>query len=281
VQLSILDQSPVIGALGARRAIEETIALARRADELGYHRYWLAEHHNMPGIASAATAVVIAHVAAGTSTIRVGAGGIMLPNHAPLMVAEAFGTLASLHPGRIDLGLGRAPGTDQITAHALRRSMNAANVDSFPNDVVELMSYFRAEEPGQRVRAVPGAGLGVPVWMLRGWIVEMGPVEQVLGDPLHPYTQSLKEAIPQADPDKVWDKRANLAELDTVGYTRVGCRFAGRCPAVMDICRQKVPPDFKPQGRTVKCFLYDESESTRVEPANRTHRASRGEAHLR
>jgi len=166
IPLSVLDLSPVPEGSDVSESLANTLDLARHAERLGYRRYWLAEHHNMPGIASAATAVVIAHVAAGTSTIRVGAGGIMLPNHAPLMVAEAFGTLAALHPDRIDLGLGRAPGTDQLTAHALRRSMNSANVDSFPNDVVELMSYFQPEEPGQRVRAVPGAGLDVPVWIL-------------------------------------------------------------------------------------------------------------------
>jgi len=132
---------------------------------LRYRRYWLAEHHNSPGIASAATAVVIGHVAAGTSAIRVGAGGIMLPNHAPLVIAEQFGTLASLFPGRIDLGLGRAPGTDQITARALRRNL-ATDADSFPQDVIELMSYFRPLEPDQQVRAIPGAGLDVPVWIL-------------------------------------------------------------------------------------------------------------------
>lgn len=164
--LSVLDLSPVPDGSDVSQSLQNTLDLARNAERLGYKRYWLAEHHNMPGIASAATAVVIGHVAAGTSTIRVGAGGIMLPNHAPLMVAEAFGTLEALHPGRIDLGIGRAPGTDQITAHALRRSMNGSNVDSFPNDVVELISYFKPEVAGQRVRAVPGVGLGVPVWML-------------------------------------------------------------------------------------------------------------------
>ena len=163
--LSVLDLSPVAEGSDVSQSLANTLDLARHAERLGYRRYWLAEHHNMPGIASAATAVVIGHVAGGTSTIRVGAGGIMLPNHSPLMVAEAFGTLAALHPGRIDLGLGRAPGTDQLTAHALRRNMNA-DVNSFPNDVVELMSYFRPEQPGQRVRAVPGAGLDVPIWML-------------------------------------------------------------------------------------------------------------------
>ena len=165
IPLSVLDLSPVPEGGDVAQSLQNSLDLARHAERLGYRRFWLAEHHNMTGIASAATAVVIGHVAAGTSTIRVGAGGIMLPNHAPLMVAEAFGTLAALHPGRIDLGLGRAPGTDQLTAHALRRTMSGG-VDSFPNDVVELMSYFRPEEPGQKVRAVPGAGLEVPVWIL-------------------------------------------------------------------------------------------------------------------
>jgi luciferase family oxidoreductase group 1 len=165
VQLSVLDLSPIRQGSDAAQSFANSRDLAHHAEALGYRRYWLAEHHNMPGIASAATAVVISHVAAGTTTIRVGAGGIMLPNHAPLMVAEAFGTLASLYPGRIDLGLGRAPGTDPLTSQALRRNL-AANVDTFPDDVVELMHYFREVEPGQRVRAVPGAGLDVPIWIL-------------------------------------------------------------------------------------------------------------------
>lgn len=165
IPLSVLDLSPVIEGGDVSQSLASTLDLARHAERLGYKRYWLAEHHNMPGIASAATSVVIGHVAAGTSTIRVGAGGIMLPNHAPLMIAEQFGTLAALHPGRIDLGLGRAPGTDPVTAHALRRNL-AGDVDSFPQDVVELMGYFAPAEPGQRVRAVPGEGLDVPIWIL-------------------------------------------------------------------------------------------------------------------
>jgi len=163
--LSVLDLSPILQGGDAAQSLGNTLDLARCAERLGYRRYWLAEHHNMPGIASAATAVVIGHVAGGTSTIRVGAGGIMLPNHAPLVIAEQFGTLASLFPGRIDLGLGRAPGTDQLTARALRRTL-AASVDDFPRDVIELMGYFRPAEPGQVVRATPGAGLDVPVWIL-------------------------------------------------------------------------------------------------------------------
>ena len=164
IPFSVLDLAPVTEGSDTTQAFRNTLDLARLAERLGYRRYWLAEHHNMPGIASAATAVLIGHVAGGTSTIRVGAGGIMLPNHAPLQVAEAFGTLASLYPGRIDLGLGRAPGTDQPTAKALRRYFDSA--DAFPHDVVELLAYFEPAVPGQQVRAVPGAGIEVPVWLL-------------------------------------------------------------------------------------------------------------------
>lgn len=163
--ISLLDLSPVAVGSTPGQALKNSRQLARHAEKLGYRRFWMAEHHNMPGIASAATAVALAFVAEGTKTIRLGSGGIMLPNHAPLMVAEAFGTLASLYPGRIDLGIGRAPGTDQITAHALRRNLNA-DIDTFPRDVIELMSYFRPVEPEQRMQAVPGAGLEVPVWIL-------------------------------------------------------------------------------------------------------------------
>jgi luciferase family oxidoreductase group 1 len=165
IPLSVLDLAPIAEGGTASQSLANTLDLARHAERLGYLRYWLAEHHNMPGIASAATSVVIGHVAAGTSSIRVGAGGIMLPNHAPLVIAEQFGTLAALYPGRIDLGLGRAPGTDMNTARALRRNMEAG-VDSFPHDVVELINYFAPAEPGQRVRAVPGESQDVPVWIL-------------------------------------------------------------------------------------------------------------------
>ena len=163
-QLSILDLARVTEGTDARGAIDNARDLAAHAERWGYHRFWLAEHHNMPGIASAATAIVIAHVAAGTRTIRVGAGGIMLPNHAPYVVAEQFGTLARLHPGRIDLGLGRAPGTDQLTVRALRRSL--ANSDNFPQDVLELQAYFAPAVPNQRLQAVPAAGTEVPLWIL-------------------------------------------------------------------------------------------------------------------
>ena len=164
IPFSVLDLSPVIEGDDAAQAFRNTLDLARHAEGLGFNRYWLAEHHNMPGIASAATAVVVGHVAAGTRTIRVGAGGIMLPNHAPLTIAEQFGTLASLYPGRIDLGLGRAPGSDQQTMRALRRDPMSA--ESFPRDVMELQGYFRPAVPGQAIQAVPGAGLDVPIWLL-------------------------------------------------------------------------------------------------------------------
>ncbi|AOS43203.1 Limonene 1,2-monooxygenase [Lacunisphaera limnophila] len=165
VPFSVLDLSNIVQGGTVADALDRSRELARHAEQLGYRRFWLAEHHNMPGIASAATALVIAHVAAGTSTIRVGSGGIMLPNHSPLVIAEQFGTLAALYPGRIDLGLGRAPGTDQPTARALRRGgANAA--DTFPQDVQELQAYFHPTVPGQVVQAVPGAGSDVPIWIL-------------------------------------------------------------------------------------------------------------------
>jgi luciferase family oxidoreductase group 1 len=165
VPISILDLAPIVQGGTAAEALNRALDLAQHAERWGYRRYWLAEHHNMPGIASAATAVAIAHVAAGTSTIRVGSGGVMLPNHAPLVIAEQFGTLESLFPGRIDLGLGRAPGTDPLTARALRRG-HANSADTFPQDVMELQAYFRPAKPGQGVQAVPGAGLSVPIWLL-------------------------------------------------------------------------------------------------------------------
>ena len=161
---SVLDLSPIPEGSTPAQALADTLTLAQQAEALGFHRFWLAEHHNMPGIASAATAVVIGHVAGGTKTIRVGAGGIMLPNHAPLVIAEQFGTLATLYPGRIDLGLGRAPGSDMATARALRRNME--NSDQFPQDVLELISYFSDEAADARIQAVPGAGTHVPVWIL-------------------------------------------------------------------------------------------------------------------
>ncbi|HEX8223194.1 MAG TPA: LLM class flavin-dependent oxidoreductase [Allosphingosinicella sp.] len=164
VPLSVLDLAPVPEGSDSAHALRNSLDLARTAERLGYGRFWMAEHHSMPGIASAATAVALAFVGAGTSNIRIGAGGIMLPNHSPLVVAEQFGTLESLFPGRVDLGLGRAPGTDRAASFALRRNL-ASDENQFPNDVVELMSYFEAGE-GRAVRAIPGEGLAIPVWIL-------------------------------------------------------------------------------------------------------------------
>src|SRR5450631_633119 len=165
IPFSVLDLSPITLGGDAAQSLRNTLDLARRAEDWGYHRYWLAEHHSMPGIASAATAVVIGRVAAGTSTIRVGSGGIMLPNHSPLVIAEQFGTLQALFPGRIDLGLGRAPGSDQMTARALRRNL-ASDPQEFPQDVIELLQYLGPASPDQRVLAIPGVGSNVPVWIL-------------------------------------------------------------------------------------------------------------------
>jgi luciferase family oxidoreductase group 1 len=165
VPFSVLDLAPITEGSDAGQALRNSLDLARHVEALGYRRYWMAEHHNLPGIASAATAVALAHVAAGTNRIKIGAGGVMLPNHAPLLIAEQFGTLAALHPGRVELGLGRAPGSDQMTLRAMRRNLHA-DVDQFPQDVVELMAYFAPPEPGQRLQAVPGAGLDVPLWIL-------------------------------------------------------------------------------------------------------------------
>jgi len=164
-KISVLDLAPVTQGSTPRDALRNSLDLARYAEQWGYERFWVAEHHNMPGIASAATSVVIGYIAGGTSAIRVGAGGIMLPNHSPLVIAEQFGTLASLYPDRIDLGLGRAPGTDQITSRALRRTLHGS-VEDFPRDVVELQQYLKEPQPEQQVTAVPGAGTNVPIWIL-------------------------------------------------------------------------------------------------------------------
>jgi luciferase family oxidoreductase group 1 len=166
IPFSILDLATIAqGDESAAEAFKRSLELAKHAEKLGYNRYWFAEHHNMESVASAATAVLAGYVAGGTSTIRVGSGGVMLPNHAPLIIAEQFGTLALLYPGRIDLGIGRAPGTDPVTSHALRRNLNA-DVNQFPSDVIELVSYLGKRQPGAKVRAIPGEDTQVPVWLL-------------------------------------------------------------------------------------------------------------------
>ena len=165
IPLSVLDLAPIVEGSDAGQAFRNARSLAAHAERLGYRRFWMAEHHSMPGIASAATSVALGYVAEGTASIRIGAGGIMLPNHSPLQIAEQFGTLESLYPGRVDLGLGRAPGTDQAAAYAMRRNLSS-DPNQFPRDVVELMTYLKPAEPGQRVRAVPGEGLRIPIWIL-------------------------------------------------------------------------------------------------------------------
>jgi len=165
IPLSVLDLAPIVEGGTAAQSLSQSRELARHAERLGYRRFWMAEHHSMPGIASAATAVALAYVGGGTERIRIGAGGIMLPNHAPLQIAEQFGTLELLFPGRVDLGLGRAPGTDQAAAFALRRNLQS-DVTQFPRDVAELMDYLKPAEPGRRVRAIPGEGLDIPIWIL-------------------------------------------------------------------------------------------------------------------
>jgi luciferase family oxidoreductase group 1 len=165
IPLSVLDLCPILEGSSISQTFANTLDLAQHAERWGYNRFWVAEHHNIPSIASAATSVVVGYVAGGTKTIRVGSGGVMLPNHAPLIIAEQFGTLEAIYPGRIDLGLGRAPGSDQRTARALRRNLGNSD-DAFPNDVIELQSYFAPPEPGHALRAIPGAGLNVPIWLL-------------------------------------------------------------------------------------------------------------------
>jgi len=166
IPISILDLAPIVEGSDAAAALRNSLDLARHAETWGYRRYWVAEHHNMDGVASSATAVLVGHIAGGTTTIRVGSGGVMLPNHAPLVVAEQFGTLATLYPGRIDLGLGRAPGTDRLTMQALRRHLAADDEEGFPRDVLELQAYLGDGGPGQAVRAIPGLGTHVPIWLL-------------------------------------------------------------------------------------------------------------------
>jgi luciferase family oxidoreductase group 1 len=232
IPFSILDLSPIPQGATAADALRNSRDLAQHAEAWGYNRFWLAEHHNMPGIASAATSIVIAHVAGGTKTIRVGSGGIMLPNHSPLVIAEQFGTLESLFPGRIDLGLGRAPGTDQPTMRALRRQAAAAS-DNFPQDVEELQSYFKPATPTQRIRAVPGSGLRVPIWLL-GSSLFSAELASDLGLPfafashfapadmmeaLHLYRRHFKPSRQLARPYVMLGLNAILAETDAQART--------------------------------------------------------------
>ena len=219
IPLSVLDLAPVPVGQHPGQALRNTVALAQRAEALGYRRYWLAEHHNMVGIASAATAVVIGLVAGNTQSMRVGSGGIMLPNHAPLVIAEQFGTLEALYPGRIDLGLGRAPGTDQLTAYALRRTLEG-HVDDFPRDVQELQAYFAETTDDQHVKAVPGAGLNVPIWIL-GSSLYGAQLAAALGLPYAFASHFAPQALMQAVSiyREKFKPSAQLAEP----YVMVGC----------------------------------------------------------
>ena len=225
--ISVLDLSPITQGSHAGQALHNSLDLARRAEDLGYNRYWVAEHHNMAGIASAATAVVIGHIAGGTEVIRVGSGGIMLPNHAPLIIAEQFGTLESLYPGRIDLGLGRAPGTDQFTAYALRRNL-AGDVDQFPRDVQELQSYFVSGQCGQRVTAVPGKGLEVPIWIL-GSSLYGAQLAAALGLPYAFASHFAPAAMMQAI--EIYRQRFEPSEQLAEPYVMLGCNV---CAAETD-----------------------------------------------
>lgn len=217
VPFSVLDLSPIAQNETATHAFQNTLALARHAEALGFQRFWLAEHHNNPGIASAATSVVIGYVAGGTKTIRVGSGGVMLPNHAPLIIAEQFGTLASLYPNRIDLGLGRAPGTDQFTARALRQDHNT-RVNDFPTDVQELQFYFGPITEGQRIQAVPGVGLRVPLWLL-GSSLYSAQVAALLGLPFGFASHFAPEYLLQAL--QIYRERFKASEQINKPYTLV------------------------------------------------------------
>lgn len=274
--LSILDLVPVREGATPREALKEAALLARHAEDLGYTRYWVAEHHNMEGIASAATSVVIGHIAAHTATIRVGAGGIMLPNHAPLLIAEQFGTLASLFPGRIDLGLGRAPGTDRNTLRALRRDPMAA--ESFPDDVLELQALLGPAAPGQAIRAVPGTGTEVPLWIL-GSSLYGAQLAALLGLPyafashfapdaleaaLEIYRASFKPSRQLAQPYAAAGVNVIVAETDAEArrlFTSLQMRFVGMLrgdrgllqPPVDDIETYWTPMEKMQASRMLAC----------------------------
>ncbi len=282
-RFSLLDLSPIPEGQTAASALSSTVELAQAAEAAGYYRYWLAEHHNMPGIASAATAVVIGHVAGATSTIRVGAGGIMLPNHAPLMVAEAFGTLATLYPDRIDLGLGRAPGTDGETMRALRRYM--APEDSFPQDVHELLGYL-SDKPTGSVRAVPGQGTHVPVYILGSSLygaqlaAHMGlpyafashfapaMLEQALAVYRHAFKPSayldkpyaiVAAGVCAADTD---EQAAFLRTSQMLGFARLRTGQPGKLPLPVDDIRAEIPPQiFASVEEALSCSAMGSAES--------------------
>ena len=287
---SLLDLSPVPEGFSTAEALAATVDLARAAEGWGYHRFWLAEHHNMPGIASAATAVLIGHVAGQTQTIRVGAGGIMLPNHAPLVVAEQFGTLATLYPGRIELGLGRAPGTDMITARALRRHM--VPEDSFPQDVQEVIGYFGDSPDTAQVRAIPGTGTHVPVWILGSSLYgaqlaaflglpyafasHFAPA--MLGQALEVYRRSFRPSDRLAQPHVMMAAGVCAAESDAeAAYLRSSQMLAfaqlrsgrpGKLPRPIDNIEQAVPaPILADVRQTLSCAATGSAATVRAQLA--------------
>ncbi len=287
---SLLDLSPVPEGSNTCDALSNTLDLAQRAEGLGYHRYWLAEHHNMPGIASAATAVVIGHVAAGTKTIRVGAGGIMLPNHAPLVIAEQFGTLASLFPDRIDLGLGRAPGTDMNTARALRRHMQGG--DEFPQDVVELMAYLDDAPDNAAVQAVPGQGTHVPIWILGSslfgaqFAAYMGLpyafashfAPQMLEEALHTYRSTFQPSKSLGRPYAMMAAGVCAAETDeealylrssqTLAFARLRTGHPGKLPRPVDDLSAEIPaPVMSQVNHALSCSATGSPETVRQQLA--------------
>ncbi|THD82896.1 LLM class flavin-dependent oxidoreductase [Aliigemmobacter aestuarii] len=296
-QFSLLDLSPIPEGRTAADALAATVALAQAAEGFGYHRYWLAEHHNMPGIASAATAVVIGQVAAATRSIRVGAGGIMLPNHAPLVIAEQFGTLATLFPDRIDLGLGRAPGTDMATARALRRHM--APEDNFPQDVLELMAYLDDPRPDSRVRAIPGEGTQVPVWILGSSLYgaqlaahlglpfafasHFAPamLEQALDIYRRTFRPSARLRAPYvmiaagvcaADTD---DEARYLRSSQILAFARLRSGQPGKLPRPVEDVEAEIPPPVLAQVRQALSCSATGSAATlhgQLEPLLKTHR---------
>ena len=288
---SVLDLSPIPEGGTARQALANTLDLARHAEAWGYRRFWLAEHHNMPGIASAATAVLIGQVAAATRSIRVGSGGIMLPNHAPLMIAEAFGTLATLFPDRIDLGLGRAPGTDMATARALRRNLEAG-ADSFPQDVLELIEYLGEPDPPLRVQAIPGVGTHVPLWIL-GSSLFGAQLAAYLGLPyafashfapgdleeaIAVYRASFRPSAQQAEPKVMLAFNVFAAESDAEGrrlrtsmqqaFINLRTGRAGPLPRpVDDIAAVADPGAIAMADRALSCSAFGAPETVRRELA--------------
>ena len=275
IPFSILDLSPIPKEASATIALRHSLDLAQHAEGWGYRRYWLAEHHNMTGIASAATAVVIGFVAGGTKTIRVGSGGVMLPNHAPLVIAEQFGTLASLYPDRIDLALGRAPGTDMLTARALRRDVTSA-VDQFPQDMQELQSYFEPAAPGQRIRAVPGEGLKVPIWLL-GSSLYSAQLAAILGLPFAFASHFAPDHLMQAI--EIYRHRFEPSELLGRPYTMLGVnifaadtdaearrQFTSVQQSFLNLMRGR-PGQVPPPIDDIAAAFRDPAEKARVEHA--------------